>query len=81
MIPEECFDTLMASARELNISNDVFVRNDEAKDADTFDEIEEHLTVYTTKPELSRELWDRYSFHINFPGLTEEIERIANGQE
>lgn len=78
-IPEDYFDALMTSARELNISNDVFVKSDECKDADTFEEIEEQLTVYTTKPELSRDLWDRYCFHVNFPGLKDEIERMTDG--
>ncbi len=79
MIPEVHVNELLEAAREVNISNEVFICNEPIKDEDTGDTLEDHVTIYTTKPELSKQLWERYEFHIAWHGfdLNQELKGIV----
>jgi len=64
MIPEANVNDLLEAARDVKVSNDVFICNEPIKDEDTGEILEEHVTIYTTKPELSKYIWERYEFHV-----------------
>ena len=77
MIPEAHVNDLLNAARDVNVSNDVFICNEAIKDEDTGDVLEDHLTIYTTKPELSKKLWERYEFYVAWAGF--DLEQEKNG--
>ena len=79
MIPEAHVNDLLNAARDVNVSNDVFLCNEVIKDEETGDALEEHLTVYSTKPELSKKLWERYEFYVAWGGFDLEQEKRGMG--
>ncbi len=79
MIPQENVDDLLKAAREVKISNNVFISEEPIKDEETGETLEGHVTIYTTKPELSKQLWERYEFHVAWNGfdLNNELKGIV----
>lgn len=81
MIPDEFVMCLLDAAHDAGLANHVFVCNERIKDEATGETLQDHLTVYSDKPELSKKLWERYDFHIAWKdsNTDKEIEGILNG--
>ena len=77
MIPEENVNDLLNAARDVKVSNDIFICNEAIKDEETGEILDDHLTVYTVKPELSKQLWERYEFYVAWAGF--DLEQETNG--
>lgn len=84
MIPDEdeTVQFLLEAARDVKMEDSITIDTTPIKDEETGEELEDHVTVYTTKPELSKQLWERYEFRVKeWQGydLNTELERILNG--